>query len=565
MKRLWNALRSGSPFALAGVLATLCGMAAGHLIASLLKPASSPVLAVGSTVIDLTPTPLKEYAVREFGTKDKPILLASVMAVTLLLAAVAGLLARRWFPVGAGLLIALVALAGAAAVTRPLATASDVVPSLVAAVVGLVVLVLLVRLLNGAREPADEPAREAAEEEPAPKRSTGGPVGPSPAGGTGPFDVMSNLEPIARRKPRSKSKSAPTAAPRASRRTLLITTGLVAAASATMGWAGEKIIAYRTRIGNVNLPPAAKPIAPLPAGLENVYSGISNFQTSTDRFYRVDINLTLPVVPVDDWKLTIDGDVDNSFSLTFDELAAMPLIERDITMTCVSNEVGGRYIGAARWLGVPLTDLLDRAGVGSKADQILSTAVDGFTISTPLEVARDGRDAMVAIGMNGEPLPAEHGFPARLITPGLYGFVGATKWLTRLTLTTYDDDSAYWTDRDWATDAPIKISSRIDTPKPLATIKDGQTVIGGVAWAQRVGIKKVEVRIDGNAWQEATLGPDAGIDYWRQWYLPWDASPGQHMLAVRATSLDGEVQTAARATPFPEGSSGVQEIVVTVE
>ena len=226
----------------------------------------------------------------------------------------------------------------------------------------------------------------------------------------------------------------------------------------------------------------------------------------------------------------------------------MDLIERDITLTCVSNDVGGRYVGAARWLGVPLTDLLDRAGIdNTKADQILSTDVDGMTISTPLDLATDGRDAMIAIGMNGEALPREHGFPARMVVPGLYGFVSATKWITRMTLTTYAEQDAYWTQRDWATDAPIKISSRIDTPRPLSTIDAGRTVIGGVAWAQHQGgVAKVEVRIDGGGWQEARLGPSAGQDYWRQWYLPWTAEKGQHTLAVRA--VDGR-RTAADRRP----------------
>lgn len=533
MKRLRGLL----PYATAGVLATLCGMAGGHLIAALLTPSSSPVLAVGSTVIDLTPTPLKDYAIREFGTNDKAVLVGSVVAVTLLLAAIAGMLAKRWFAAGAGLLVALVALAGAAALTRPLATASHLVPSLVAAVIGLATLTLLVRPPGVIALFSRNGARRGTHVDVAPRESDSD---------TADANSEQNGQ-------------------RASRRVVLITSGLVAVASATMGWAGEKVIAYRTRIGNVNLPPAAKPIPPLPEGLEKRFSGISNFQTATDNFYRVDTNLTIPVVPVDDWKLTVDGDVENSFSLTFDELAAMPLIERDITMTCVSNDVGGRYVGAARWLGVPMKDLLEKAGVGKGADQIFSTAVDGFTISTPLALALDGRDAMVAIGMNGGPLPAEHGFPARLITPGIYGFVGATKWLSKLTLTTYAEKAAYWTKKDWATDAPIKIAARIDTPKPLANINKGKTVIGGVAWAQTRGIDKVEVRIDGGKWQEAKLGPDAGLDYWRQWYLPWDATSGSHMLAVRAVSLDGEVQTAARMSPFPEGSSGIQEIIVRVE
>jgi len=242
----------------------------------------------------------------------------------------------------------------------------------------------------------------------------------------------------------------------------------------------------------------------------------------------------------------------------------MPLIERNITMTCVSNEVGGGYIGAATWLGVRLTDILDRAGVGSSSDQLLSTAVDGFTISTPLAVARDGRDAMVAIGMNGQPLTDVHGFPARLITPGLYGFVGATKWLTTLTLTTYAAQQAYWTKREWVTDAPIKTSARIDTPAALTTIKPGMTAIGGVAWAQHRGVGKVEVRIDGGAWAPAMLGPDAGVDYWRQWYLPWDATSGQHTVGVRAVDLKGDEQIEQRAMPFPSGSTGIQEVVALV-
>ncbi len=243
----------------------------------------------------------------------------------------------------------------------------------------------------------------------------------------------------------------------------------------------------------------------------------------------------------------------------------MRLVERDITLTCVSNDVGGPYVGAARWLGVPLQDVLDQAGIDTTgADQILCTDVDGMTISVPLKVALDGRDALIAIGMNGEALPREHGFPVRMVVPGLYGFVSACKWMVKMTLTTYDEQEAYWTERDWAIDAPIKLSSRIDTPEPLSNGDTGKTFIGGVAWAQGSGIKGVEVRIDGGPWQPAELGPDAGDDYWRQWFYEWDAEPGQHFIASRATNKDGDVQTAVRARPFPEGSSGIQEIAVNV-
>ncbi|MFI2708004.1 molybdopterin-dependent oxidoreductase, partial [Nocardioides sp. CER28] len=265
------------------------------------------------------------------------------------------------------------------------------------------------------------------------------------------------------------------------------------------------------------------------------------------------------------WTLRVDGDVRRPFTLTFDDLLAMPLIERDITLTCVSNSVGGPYAGGARWLGVRLTELLDRAGVGDRADQILSTDVAAMTISTPLALAADGRDAMVAVGMNGAPLPREHGFPARLLVPGLYGFISATKWLTRLTLTTYADQSAYWTDRGWATDAPIKIASRIDIPRPLARLDVGEVVIGGVAWAQGAGgVARVEVSIDGGAWQPARLGPTAGDAYWRQWFLRWNAGPGPHTLSTRVVDAQGHAQTPVRANPFPAGASGLHTIDVTV-
>jgi DMSO/TMAO reductase YedYZ molybdopterin-dependent catalytic subunit len=478
------------------------------------------VLAVGSSVIDLTPTPVKEWAIRQFGSADKTILTGSVLVGVLLLAAVAGLLARRRLVLGAALLVALVAVAGVAAMTRPDAGALDLLPAVVAAVTGVGALALLHRSARRSSRP-DRSART-------------GDDAPSTA--------------------------------RASRRGVLVTTGVLVLAAAAMGGAGRWITSYRTRPADVDLPAATDAGPTLPTGLDDRVPGITPFRTPNNEFYRVDTRLTLPTVSIDDWTLTIDGDVEREVSFTFDEIAAMPLMERDITLTCVSNDVGGTYVGAARWRGVPLKDLLDRAGIdATRADQILSTDVDGMTISTPLDLAVDGRDSMVAIGMNGEALPREHGFPARMVVPGLYGFVSATKWITRITLTTYAEQEAYWTERDWAIDAPIKTSSRIDTPKPLSTIDPGRTVIGGVAWAQHAGgIEKVEVRVDGGAWQEARLGPDGGQDYWRQWYLPWTAEKGQHSLAVRALNGRDEQQTAARATPFPNGSSGVQQIVVTV-
>ncbi|WP_210649597.1 molybdopterin-dependent oxidoreductase [Nocardioides sp. SYSU D00065] len=505
-----------------GVLATVVGLAAAHLVAALTVPAASPVLAVGSTVIDLTPTPLKEWAIRQFGTADKLVLVGSVTVVVLVLAAVAGIVAARRETPGLLLVVALAGVAGLLAVLRPSAGPLDAVPALVAAVVAVVSLWWLHRL-------DDRAHREDHRAE-----------GPARTGLSFRVDGPS-------------------------RRGVVLASGGLAAAAVAMGAAGRRVTSYRLGGTDVALPVAADPASTFPRGLEQRYAGITPLRTPTGEFYRVDTRLTVPAVDVDSWTLTIDGDVDQEVTLTFEDLAAMPTIERDITLTCVSNEVGGPYVGGARWLGVPLADVLARAGIGrTRADQILSTDVDGMTISTPLDVALDGRDAMIAIGMNGGPLPRTHGFPARMVVPGLYGFVSACKWITRMTLTTYDAEQAYWTERDWAVDAPIKLSSRVDTPKPLSESPAGTVVIGGIAWAQGVGIEKVEVRIDGEAWQQATLGPQVTDDYWRQWYLEWDAEPGQHFIACRATNKDGEVQSDVRRTPFPEGSSGHQEISVTV-
>lgn len=494
-----------------GVLATLVGLAAAHLVAALTVPAASPVLAVGSTVIDLTPTPLKEWAIRQFGSADKLVLVGSVTVVVLLLSALAGILTARRETPGLLVVVGLAGIAGVLAVLRPGAGPLDLLPALVAAAVGATSLWWLHRVDDRA---ATEP---------------------------------------------SLRVDGPT------RRGVVLATGGLAAAAVAMGALGRWVTSYRLGGTDVALPVATDPASPFPAGLEEAYDGITPLRTPTAEFYRVDTRLTLPTVDVDSWTLTIDGDVDQEVTLTFDDLAAMDTVERDITLTCVSNEVGGPYVGGARWLGVPLAAALARAGIDStKADQILSTDVDGMTISTPLDVALDGRDAMIAIGMNGGPLPRANGFPARMVVPGLYGFVSACKWITRMTLTTYDAEQAYWTERDWATDAPIKISSRVDTPKGLSQTPAGTVVVGGIAWAQGSGIEKVEVRIDGEAWRPAELGPQVADDYWRQWYFEWDAEPGQHFIACRATNKDGDVQTDVRMTPFPEGSSGLQEISVSI-
>ncbi len=497
-------MRRRLPWAAYGLLATLAGLGLAHVVAALTDADTSPVLAVGAAVIDLTPTPLKQWAIDHFGSADKTILVGSVLAGVLALAAVAGLLARRRTRYGAGLLVALVAIAALAVMTRPEASVTDLVPSVVAAVAAVLALAWL------AREQAGAPA------------SSG-------------------------------------------RRGVLIAAGALGALAVVGGLGGQLISKLRLRPEDVTLPDPTDPAKPLPAGLDKQVPGITPFRTENDDFYRVDTRLDTPVVDSGDWKLTIDGDVDKKVTITFDELLDMDMIERDITLTCVSNSVGGKYVGSARWLGVPLKDVLDLAGVGDRADQILSTDFDGMTISTPLDLATDGRDAMICVGMNGEPLPREHGFPVRMVIPGLYGFISATKWLTKLTLTTYDEQTAYWTDRDWATDAPIKISARIDTPKALAEVDKGEVVIGGVAWAQeRDGVAKVQVSIDGGPWKDANLGPDGGNDYWRQWFYKWDADGGSHDISARAVAGNGDEQSTDRAEPFPNGASGLHKLIVNV-
>jgi DMSO/TMAO reductase YedYZ molybdopterin-dependent catalytic subunit len=281
-------------------------------------------------------------------------------------------------------------------------------------------------------------------------------------------------------------------------------------------------------------------------------------------FYRIDTALTAPQVRTEDYSLRIHGMVDDELELSYADLLARPMIERDITLTCVSNEVGGRYVGNARWLGTPLADLLAEVGVRSGADQLVGRSVDGYACGFPVEDALDGRDALVVVGMNGEPLPIEHGFPVRLVVPGLYGYVSATKWLTEIELTTFADFDHYWVRRGWAQRAPIKLMSRIDTPRGLGKVTAGTVPIAGVAWAQTIGIGAVEVRIDDGGWRPAQLGDVTTKDTWRQWLLPWEATAGRHTITVRATDANGAIQTDERAEPIPDGASGLHQIVVIV-
>lgn len=503
-------------YAVAGMVAGLVGLGVAQLVAVLIDPGSAPMLAVGSTVIDLTPQPVKQWAIVTFGTADKAFLLSVISVAAAVLFALAGLLSRISLLRGAVVVGIVGALCIAAALSRPNATALWVVPSLLAVLAAVGVLYALRSALPHPRRPAT-----------------------------------------------TATPTTTATTTTASRRSFLKLGGAAALVGTASLAAGQWLIAKTREAVRIALPRAAAPLPELPAGLEIQTPGISAFRTPNDSFYRVDTALTVPSIDPEEWTLSIDGDVDNPLLLTFADLTKYEVIERDITMTCVSNEVGGPYVGAARWLGVRVSDVLADAGVRKGVDQILSEDVDGMTISTPIEALTDDREALLAFGMNGEQLPREHGFPVRLVTPRLYGFVGSTKWLRSLTATTYAKRQAYWTERGWVTDGTIHTQSRIDVPKPFEKVTAGRPgVIGGVAWAQGRSISAVEVRVDDGPWQQATLGPDAGIDYWRQWYLPWTPEAGQHTLRVRASDGAGDVQTEQKAPPYPAGATGQQSLLV---
>jgi DMSO/TMAO reductase YedYZ molybdopterin-dependent catalytic subunit len=314
----------------------------------------------------------------------------------------------------------------------------------------------------------------------------------------------------------------------------------------------------------LRVPQPADAAAEAPDGTDLGISGLSSFRTPNETFYRVDTALIVPKIDARDWRLRIHGMVDREIELDMERLLARPLIERDITLACVSNEVGGHYIGNARWIGAPLKPILEEAGVHEGADQLMSRSADGFTAGTPTAVLMDGRDAMLAVAMNGEPLPLKHGFPVRMVVPGLYGYVSATKWIVDMELTTFDAFDAYWISRGWARRAPIKTMSRIDTPRTSQRVEAGDVAIAGIAWAQHKGIARVEVRIDDGPWRRAELAAEDTIDTWRQWLYRWHATPGSHTIAVRATDKTGYTQTAKKRPPIPDGSTGWHAIYVTV-
>lgn len=500
--------------ALSGLIAGFTALCVAELVAAAVRPEAGPVTAVGGAVIDRTPPAVKDFAVRNFGTGDKLVLQLGILVLLALFAMAVGVLALRHRRSGA----AAVLVFGVA----------DALPSVVGAVVAAGVLYLLAGRLMPA-------------------------AGPSPAAGEtdggehGAFD----------------------------RRGFVIAATAAAAASAGAGLLGRRLQASElagvsASRGGIALPAPASPAPAVPGGADLGIRGLSSFVTPNKDFYRVDTALVVPRVDADRWRLRIHGKgVARPVTLGFRDLLRRELVERDITLTCVSNQVGGPYVGTARWIGVRLADLLGEAGVqppskGGPADQIVARSVDGMTIGTPVEAVMDGRDALLAVGMNGEPLPFDHGFPVRMVVPGLYGYVSACKWIRDIELTTFDAYDAYWVRRDWSREAPIKTQSRIDTPRPFASPRAGTVPVAGVAWAQHRGIARVEVRVDGGAWHTARLAAEAGRDTWRQWVWEWPATTGHHTLEVRATDRVGVTQTDKRVGTVPDGATGWHSVVVDV-
>lgn len=509
---------------LAGLIAAAVALGAAELAAGLTGGASL-IVEVGDVIVDRTPGPVVKWAIDLLGTNDKPFLLASVTVVSLMLGAALGPLAGRWSTVGLAGFTVFAAIGAAAAARDPLTSgAIAVFTALVAGVAGY----LTLQALLAAAVPASPP---------------------------------------------SSSEATPTMPGRglADRRRFLgfaagATGGAALAAFTGRGILGPAVDVEAQREA-VALPPTELVVGD--NGFE--VDGLSPLITPNDKFYRIDTALVVPRVDTADWKLSFTGMVDNPFELTFDELLEMATMEEAVTLACVSNEVGDNLVGNAVWRGVPLADLLERAGVQEGATQIVGRSVDNFTTGFPTEVALDGRPAMVAIAMNGEPLPAAHGFPARLVVPGLYGYVSATKWLKEIELNTLEGYDAYWIPRGWSKIAPIKTQSRIDTPRSGREVAPGRVPIGGVAWGGIRSIERVEVRIIPRfddapepEWVEAELGEKLSQSTWRQWVYQWDAQPGDYRIEVRATDGEGVTQTEVRQSPAPDGATGHHSITLAV-
>ena len=484
--------------ATAGLTAAAASLAVAELVAGFADRLTSPVVSVANQVIDASPLAVTEWAISTFGRNDKKVLLVGILVLTVIFGLGLGVAAGRRFVNGAAGIAAFAVVGVWAAMNEVGAPLWAGLPSVIGAIVGIAALAFLLV-----------------------------PVG----------DVDEDPDPV-------------------HRRAFLVGTGGVLAGAAITAAVGRRLQSGFSAMGSrmaVVLPKASKTVTTY-EGLAT--KGITPFITPNRDFYRIDTNFTVPQLKAEDWTLKITGMVDRELTFTYDEILAMPQEEHRITIACVSNRVGGDLIGNALWLGTPLLPLLEQAGIDPAADQVVGRAFDGFTTGFPVANLQDGRNALLAVGMNGEPLPLDHGFPARVIVPGLYGYVSATKWLTEIELTTFADFDQYWVRQTWDVDGTIDTQSRIDTPAGRRAIPAGPTAIGGVAWAQHRGIETVEVRVDEGPWMEAELAPEDTVDTWRQWVLKWEATPGEHVIEVRATDQTGAVQTEEERAPYPAGATG---------
>jgi DMSO/TMAO reductase YedYZ molybdopterin-dependent catalytic subunit len=506
--------------ALAGIAAAAVALGVTQLLAVLFGPGADARTAVGSAVINLTPGPVKEWAIQTFGTADKLALTLLVIGVIAVIAAVSATFETPRRPVGSAAIALAGALGCAAVMTRAGATIADVVPTIVGTVCGIAVLRLLTSgRFTDAAEPTepDEPDR--------------------------------------------------------GRRLSLVTLGFLGA-GAVAGVVGVVLSRVTTSVSGDRkafaLPPVDAPAPPVPPIVQPKGVALPSFITSNADFYRIDTALTVPQLSREEWQLRIHGMVDREITYRFADLQRFRAVEKLVTLTCVSNPVGGDLISNAAWTGYPVRDLLADAGVHPDADMVLSTSIDGFTAGTPVEALTDDRGSLLAVGMNGEPLPTEHGYPARLVVPGLYGYVSATKWVVDLELTRFDRAQAYWTRLGWSARGPIKTESRIDVPRSGQEVARGPVTFGGVAWAQHRGVRAVEVRIDSPAgqgeWRQADLGASYSNDTWRLWSFPWQATAaGPYTITVRATDNTGATQTADIADPVPDGASGWPSVTFSVK
>ncbi len=566
---------SRSTATLVGLLSGAVALGVGHLVAGLIGISASPYLAVGNTAIDYTPSALKDFAVRTFGTYDKVVLLGGMAVAILGFVAIAGALSRRRAAPGMVLIGALGVIGVLAILQRPDVGQLGPLAGAAALVVGVLTFSWL--HAKALTTTAEATTVEAA---PAGAATTGATAETATADASNPED--DRPEPRTRAVETADTRyrndghagegghgSAKAIGGGTGRRGFLKVAVATAGVAGVAGVAGQvlgkrvDVQASRRAVGEIR-PSVAAP--PIPAGADFARDGTPSFITSNADFYRVDTALVVPRVRAENWSLRVHGMVDRELELSFDDLRNRRLVEKTITMTCVSNEVGGPYVSTANFVGVPLREVLREAGVRSGADQLVSKSVDGWTAGSPTEVVmEDSRDALLAIAMNGEPLPAEHGFPVRIVVPGLYGYVSATKWLADIELTTFDAFDAYWKRRGWGERGPIKTMSRIDRPTGFQKVRGGKVVVAGVAWAQTTGVDAVEVRVDGGPWTPATLSAEVNLDTWRMWRTELDLAPGGHTAECRATDRSGYTQTQERAEPIPDGATGWHSAFFTVQ